>query len=721
MHAHATDRLAGLRQLSPADLAELLRTVPAVSDALAGSGPLAPIGFGRGHAQWALPTTMPALARLLASRSAVHATLTALDRFHLQLVTLAAWHGGALTREQALAEAGTDRADALEAAADRLARLLVADRSRAWLALRPGVAAAVGVPGLPARPWLERNGTDRLADRLRRLGRSVPARKTERVDAVEAALRDPATMGSVVADAPADAARLLRLLAEHGPQPLADLGETSYRLHRDGPVAWLLERGLVVVTEDERVHVWLDVAAALRGSLYSSWQPDSPPVTPQPLAAPGAQLPAVLTQLAALLDRWAREPAPALSAGGLGVRPIRAAAKTLALPAGTVGLLAHLAHAMGLLGTVETAVRGRGRTRQVDLAYAPTPLAATFAQRPAAERWVRLVTSWRHDDQLDEADGLPERVAGDRGDATPAQVRAALLDALTRLPPEHGVTTGELVDLAGFRHPSRPVAALADGVVAGARALGLVPPDGPVGLTALGRAALEGVDAVEATLPTPSRAFTVQADHTIIAPPDLDPALTATLERYAACESDAGARVYRLDETRLAAALDAGDTAESIEAFLTDHATAPVAGNVTHLIGDVARRHGRVRAGACQSYVRCDDAALLARAAAVKPAKLRTVAPTVAVSSLPRAKLVAALRAKGLMPVAEDADGVALADAPAVGEPAWDADDALAPLPAAGERTDVDALAKRVLEHPDDDPDPGHGRQLLLLPGGERL
>lgn len=733
MQAPVDDRLAALRQLSPDDVAELLRTVPDIAQALAGVGPLAPIDFSGGrYAPQPLPATLPALARLLGSRAGTCATVAALDRFQLQLVTLATWHGGTLTREQALAEVGAAHADALEAAAERLARLVLVDRSRAWLALRPGVTDVVGLPGLPARPTLEHISSDRLAERLRLLDVPAPSRKGERVDALEAALRDPATVRRVVAKAPEEARRVLRLLAEHGPQRLGDLGESPYRMRPDGPLAWLLARSLVIL-DDDTVHVWLDVLAAMRGSLFPSWEPEPPPVEPQPLASAGAQLPPVLSQLAALLDLWARDPAPALRAGGLGVRPIRAAAKTLGLSPGSIGLLAHLAVSMGLLGTVELEVSGKGRNRTVELGYAPTSLAAAFAQRPPAERWVRLVWAWCDDGALDECDGLPERVT--EGDIDPAgpDTREAVLHALGRLPEGHGVTADELAGLAGFHRPTALTAWHTPGIVDAARVLGLVPPDGPVGLTALGRAALEGVAAVTEALPAPSTAFTVQADHTIVAPPDLDPALTATLERYAVCESDAGARVYRLDETRLAAALDDGDTAETIEAFLADHATAPIAQNVTHLIGDVARRHGRLRAGACQSYLRSDDPSLLARAAAVKAAKLRTLAPTVAVSSLPRAKLVAALRAKGLMPVAEDADGVALADGPTVGAPAWYADDALPELeppasaggsPPFAVGTDVDTLAKQILEHPDDGDDeaaPSQHPRLLRLPGGERL
>ncbi|WP_205601582.1 helicase-associated domain-containing protein, partial [Cellulomonas iranensis] len=79
-----------------------------------------------------------------------------------------------------------------------------------------------------------------------------------------------------------------------------------------------------------------------------------------------------------------------------------------------------------------------------------------------------------------------------------------------------------------------------------------------------------------------------------------------------------------------------------------------------YLVRDVARRHGRVRAGAASSYVRADDAALLAglvddpRFAPLRP---RLLAPTVLVADASPTELLDALRARGLAPVAEDASG----------------------------------------------------------------
>ena len=89
----------------------------------------------------------------------------------------------------------------------------------------------------------------------------------------------------------------------------------------------------------------------------------------------------------------------------------------------------------------------------------------------------------------------------------------------------------------------------------------------------------------------------------------------------------------------------------------------PVPQALTYLIDDVARRHGRLRAGVASSFVRCDDEALLAEVLASPVAGqlgLRRLAPTVAVSGAPLAEVLAALRGAGFAPAGEDAAGAVL-------------------------------------------------------------
>jgi hypothetical protein len=150
-------------------------------------------------------------------------------------------------------------------------------------------------------------------------------------------------------------------------------------------------------------------------------------------------------------------------------------------------------------------------------------------------------------------------------------------------------------------------------------------------------------------------AFTVQADHTVIAPPGLDADLDSTLSRIAALESDAGARIYRITDASIGSALDTGMDAAAILAFLHEHSTVEIAANVERTVRDAEARHGQIRIGSAVTWIACDDPMQLVRAVGVKSAKLTVVSPTAAVSPLAEDKVLAALRAKGVAPTRADA------------------------------------------------------------------
>lgn len=640
-----------------------------------------------------LPATLPALARTLARPEMVVLRLRSLDRFCFQLVTLATLRGGSLERDEALAEAGCERAGALEGAAELLRRRCLAERDSAWLSLLPGVADRIGAPGIPGRPHLQSLRSEELAVVLRNLGVSrPPSRKAERLELVMEKLEDPEVVRGVLADAPAELHGLIAALVADGgllePDEVDEHLGTGFGIEdlvyfipvlpeqqshwyglRRTPLHWLSERGLLGVDDAYGlVFMPLEAVVALRGGLFERWEP-SPQVELAPLADVDTALPPVLTHLDALPRRWERDAADGLKAGGIGVRMIRAAASDLRRPAGEVGVLAHLAVELDLLGSITTGSPSR-RGAPTSL-WTTTREADRFRQRPAAERWALLVAAWRDSRLLDEADGLPERLEVSEAGAADGPVqRRALLEVLAGLPAGLGVGLAELADLADHHHPTLALPDGLAGLVAVLRVLGLVPADGPTGLSRLGRALVTaGPDAVDELLPPPETTFTVQADHSVVAPPNLAAEVLAGLDRYAVLESDAGASIHRLDETRIAAAFDDGETAEQVLGFFAGHSATPLPQNVEYLVRDLERRHGRLRVGAASAYVTSDDPALIAEAVGVKAAKLRQIAPDVAVTSLSRVRLFAALAAKGLMPVAEGADGAKLVAERQVAEP----------------------------------------------------
>ncbi|MET7735641.1 helicase C-terminal domain-containing protein [Streptomyces sp. NPDC005402] len=161
-------------------------------------------------------------------------------------------------------------------------------------------------------------------------------------------------------------------------------------------------------------------------------------------------------------------------------------------------------------------------------------------------------------------------------------------------------------------------------------------------------------------LPEPLDHVLLQADLTAVAPGPLQRSLAEVLDVLADVESKGGATVYRFTPASVRRALDAGQSASDLHAFLAAHARTPVPQPLTYLIDDVARRHGHLRVGAASAYVRCDDDAVLNEILADKRAaglRLRRLAPTVLAAQADPAALLDGLRAMGFAPAAESAEG----------------------------------------------------------------
>ncbi len=124
----------------------------------------------------------------------------------------------------------------------------------------------------------------------------------------------------------------------------------------------------------------------------------------------------------------------------------------------------------------------------------------------------------------------------------------------------------------------------------------------------------------------------LQADLTAVAPGPLERPLAETLSVLADVESKGGATVYRFTPGSVRRALDAGQAASDLHAFLAAHSRTPVPQPLSYLIDDVARRHGHLRIGAASAYVRCDDEAVLNEILDRRRStglRLRRLAPTV--------------------------------------------------------------------------------------------
>ncbi|MEE8600016.1 helicase-associated domain-containing protein [Euzebya tangerina] len=651
----STDRISALGRMPAPDLAALLSRVPDLASQLGltdvSGGATSDVG-------------LTDLGILLASPRGILSVIRSLNRLERQLLIMAALHDGAVSREQVIAEApDTPELDHAASALALLTLAYPADSEGAWLVLRPGVTRHVPLPGIRIYSALANLASADLDMLLQRLGAiDIPYRHEDRRRLVGRLLRQPDVARDLHESLEPEAARIIDLLVEHGDQRIADLGLPPFDPwdRRGGPLHQLVQSGMAGVDlNKQRAFSWLDLRIGLRGSLFDDWPTGPPAVRPEPLQDTGAATPSVLRRLHQLLELWGKEPAAALASGGIGVRVMRGTAKAFGMDVGAVGMLVSLAIDLGLLG----------QTEEAD-AWGPTAAAATLDQETTGTQWAQLVAAWQHATTIDERAGLPTRWNGDA--VWPAQDanRAAVLRVLTSLDPGVGVPPEVLGELCAWHYPESLGVEGATAMVQALRLLGLVPAAGPVGLTTLGRTLLtSGPTQVDRQLGIAAEHVIVQADHSVVAPPNLAPGIARQLASVAVLESEAGAQIWRITSERIAEAMAAGRSRDELVTFLTETSQVPVPPNVVVTIDDAAARHGRLRAGVVGSYLRCEDPVDMTGAAAVSGAKLRVLSPTVAVSPLSREKLIGALRARGLLAVAEDGDGLTIPPRRVVTEP----------------------------------------------------
>jgi hypothetical protein len=175
------------------------------------------------------------------------------------------------------------------------------------------------------------------------------------------------------------------------------------------------------------------------------------------------------------------------------------------------------------------------------------------------------------------------------------------------------------------------------------------------------------------------------------------------LDAMADRESVAAASTWRFSPASVRRALDEGHTAGGLLADLAGIAAGPVPQTLEYLIGDVARRHGTIRASAVACCLRSDDTALLAEVAADRRLRgllPRLLAPTVLGSAKPLPETLAALRKAGYAPVEEGPDGLPVLREAAVRRAVGVR--RTTPQPVAPDPTDPDRLVAALMAQPDE-------------------
>lgn len=580
---------------------------------------------------------------------------------------------------------GTDPTCALTAAMDLA---LVWQDEAEQLHLVPAVRQLLGLRplglGRPLAELLVDTGAPRLAMMAASLGIDVPAARDPH-PGLRTALVDLFTdddrLDALLDGLPPQERGILDQLASGPPTGSTDL---AYRLVPLQDATTSLERliaqALLVGVEWEVVELPREVGLRLRahtgqppaGTVHAEAPELSTDLVAGGSGSPvdavddaGAAAAAGAVRLVeALLEHWDDQTPTLTRAGGLAVRDLRAAAKALDVEPGVVAALAEVASEAGLVGT----------SAGLDPTVMPTERFDAWRTTSLADRWATLAVAWLGMDRLPGLVGRKD----ERGkgyavfswdltfmEATP--LRREVLEALAAVPPGAAVDRGGLADWLHWRAPFRGGErreAIAGWHLAEAQLLGVIGRDAltSAGRVLLGPPPVEGAvaAALSPRLPAPVDHLLIQADLTAVAPGPLLSDLARRLEVLADVESAGAATVYRFSEASVRRAFDAGWARDEVVRLLERLARGGVPQGLAYLVDDVARRHGRLRAGAVASYLRCDEPGLLAEVVAtrkVAPLGLRAVAPTVAVSAAPLTKVLELLRAAGFAPAAEASDG----------------------------------------------------------------
>ncbi|SDY70666.1 Helicase conserved C-terminal domain-containing protein [Micromonospora pattaloongensis] len=670
------------------------------------------------------PADLPALAARLQERNSAVAALASLPRPAVQLVeALQSIGGPTVDRERLAAAVGRAPDDArLDEALGTLAGSALVWPDGAALRMAAPLWSVFAHPlglGPPAARLLSTVPAGELSELAGTLGLPRARTRHELLAVVATALADPDRIAALVATAPPDARELLRAVAGSG--PLVPAPPQFEVRSPDGPaIAWAVRHGLLVWDGWHHAQMPREVAIALRGpDRAAPFDPDPPvmalaPATPDAVAREAAAAAtAAVERISALLDAASTTPVTLLKAGGVGSRELRRLGRATDCAEPETRLWLELAYTAGLLGIA-------GGQAQ------PTDAYDEWCDGEPAARLPALLRAWQ---QLPGAplaehrpDGGPPSAPLLRDGAWLAayDLRPVLLRVAAELPDGQGVVDGVQVAAAlAWRLPmligaTGGLAELLAGLWEEARLLGIVAHGA---LTPLGRALTDDPaaldDAAAALLPPAVREAVFQTDLTVVVPGIPAAAVAELLDAAAERESRGGATIWRITSGSLRAALDAGyDPAELLDALRDAAVGRSLPQALEYLLADVARRHGRMRVRAVGCVLRADDPALLAeivRSRALRPLGLALLAPTVLASAKPVADTLAALRAAGYAPAAEDSDGELLVEratkrrAPALrrrGRP-----------PAGRERTaaagvDVAELARRLLAAPLPEPVP---------------
>ncbi|TYC97851.1 hypothetical protein FQ377_11565 [Arthrobacter echini] len=530
--------------------------------------------------------------------------------------------------------------------------------------------------------------------------------------ALDAVIADPEGWARLLAGAPTGTVALLDRLRDN---PVGSIGPGD---DASPAVRWLLDRCLLASLDALHVELPREVGTALRGHAVVAALATDRPLAVEATTraslrdnAAFGTMAETLRLVTALLHAIAATPVATLRSGGVGVRELRRVREVLRAEEGETPWLLELVAAVGLI-TLDPD-DSRWKASRLD----------TWESLDRDAQWVLLVEGWLAVDRAPALVGsrLPDgasvnALAAEASRPDAPMVRRRLLTVAAELtgagPPDGAspVLTGpSVLALASWYQPRlhRRFERLLPGMLVEAAFLGLT---GGGALTEAGRLVAEdrfddAARSVRDALPAPVAHVVLQADLTAVAPGYLQPEVARGLRRMATPEGQGPATTYRFSADSVRAALDGGDDASTILAFLSTHSATQIPQALTYLVEDTAARYGGLRVGRAGSYLRTEDDAVAATVLA-DPRSLVLgivqVAPTVLVSPASPQELTALLRNLGFTPANDTVAGPTVArttvpreDTPGAGTPAMRLRSRLNPWSVAEEEISAQITALR--------------------------
>ena len=462
-------------------------------------------------------------------------------------------------------------------------------------------------------------------------------------------------------DLPDDSAAVLERLTWGPPR-----GQVGNIKSPGKSIGWLLEHDYLIVMDSKTVVLPREVGMHLRGGkVFKEYSPTASKFVGTSRKQKDVDRAAIanisnfLRWCEELAHHWSDEPPIALRSGGLGIRDLKRSADHLGIAENCVAFVAEVLYLGGLI------------VIDADDQILPTNSFDIWMSRSLEERWSALVSLWLETSRVSGLSGK----AGEKNIAPLgpeldragiSSMRKVTLNILAENL-ESDPVIKNLQEIIAWQMPQRFNAEYIEWTLREAEWLGLT---GQGALSEFGVAFLNRSEdlGVERALPKPVDHILIQADNSAIAPGPLTVELANMIGTIADIESRGGASVYRFSESSIRRGLDHGQTGEQIKDFLKKTSKTPVPQPLEYLINDVAKRHGRLRVGMAQTYIRCEDEGLLTQILhdkKLESLRFRKLAPQVLICDFETGDVIATLREANYLPAAENASGI-LISAPAI-------------------------------------------------------